>query len=237
MASSASSFSKKFWENIKFIPLQLKIFAFDACEYLKVVFRYYKVWPFARADFSLLAKGFVENPFKVARFYAEREGHGDLSSYTYGETPLTTFAEIAKEAHLGPKSTLIECGAGRGRVALFAHYILGCKVIAYEMVPEFVNRLKRLTKGVAGIEVIEGDYFTADFAKADAIFLYGTTLSDEEITKLGKQLEKAKKGTLFISVSWYLNETLGTPSFPILKVMQGTFPWGKTNIYIQAKEN
>ncbi len=235
MVSSASSFSQKLWESLSVFPLQLKILAFDFWEYLKVVFKYYRNLNFARSDFSLMVKGFVENPFKVARFYAEKEGMRDLSSYTYGETPITTFAEIAKESGLGSKTTLIECGAGRGRIALFAHTILGCKVMAYEKVPEFVKRLKRLTQGVRGIEVFEGDYFSADFGKANAIFLYGTTLSDSEIRRLGKQLEQAKKGTQLITVSWYLNETEGTPLFPIFKVLKGRFPWGTTNVYIQVK--
>jgi len=232
MVSSASSFKQKVWESFSYIPLQLKILAFDAIEYLKVVSTYYRNGPFARADFSLVMKGFIENPFRVARFYAEKEGKGDLSAYTYGETPITTFAEIAKAAELGTNTKLIECGAGRGRIALFAKYVLGCSVVAYEKVPEFAKRLGKL-----GIEVVEGDYFTADFSQADAIYLYGSTLSDDEIRKLGQQLQKAKKGTIFISTSWYLNETEGTPSFSILKVLNCPFPWGHTNVYIQVKDN
>jgi hypothetical protein len=217
----------------KSLPLQFKIFSFDLLEYVQVVFNYYSNFSFAKADLSLVLKGWMDNPFRIARLYVEKEG-GDpdfLSSYTYGETPLTTFAEIARVAGLSANSTFIECGAGRGRLSLFAYYLLGCRVIAYELVPEFVNRLKRLPF----IQVQEKSYLEGDFSAADAIYLYGTTLSEEEIVLFGKQLEKAKPGTTLITVSWYLNEVPGTPHFPVLKILEGTFPWGKTNIYIQVK--
>ncbi len=201
-----------------FVYYKTKIF--EWLEQRRVSARFYHNEQFRLLDQALLTAYESENPFHISRAFLEKQKAEE--TYAYGETPLTTMAHIAKECELRPSDTVIEMGAGRGRAALFLAEYVGCKVIAYEQIPQFVEKMP-LSKN---LKILSADMFSADFSKASAVYLYGTMLLDEEILNL---IEKLPKGCKVITVSYPLSEY--SERWQVKKTFSGSFAWGKTEVY------
>jgi protein-L-isoaspartate O-methyltransferase len=195
--------------------------------------RYYTDTTFSHIDRSLLTAYIFKNPYTISKNYLKKRQAREV--HTYGETPLMTYDQLAKEVDLKPTDTFLELGSGRGRGALFLHHFYKCQVIGIERIPQFV----KLSKYIADkyhqekVQFICADMLKADLPSATVIYLYGTALSDTEIAPLIAKLKKYPKGVKIISVSYPLTDYDET-SFEILKTFSISYPWGETEGYLQT---
>jgi precorrin-6B methylase 2 len=197
---------------------------FEWREQKEVESRFYRSLNFEAKDLELKQAYKNENPYRISKLFLKKRGAKDV--HQYGETPLTTLALVVEHAKITPKDTVIEMGAGRGRGALFFAEYIGCKVIAYEQIPEFIEKSVYSPR----IQWKQSDMLDADFSGATAVFLYGTMLEDEKIEKLAK---KIPAGIKVITVSYPLN--LYSENFQTITTFQGRFPWGETEIFISER--
>jgi SAM-dependent methyltransferase len=224
-------------EYLSLLGLNLKVKGRNFFEYLRILYRYYRRLPFAKTDSSLTLMYLFDNPFSISRRYFLHRAHSE--EYTYGETPLTTFEQIAKEARITPQDTVYELGCGRGRVCFWLHHFIGCPVVGVEMVPDFVVRAQRIQKklGLEKIEFRNEDFLNTDLSKATVIYLYGTCLEEETIKKLIKHFKKLKSGTRIITISYPLSDYTDEPLFETMKRFPARFTWGEGDVYIQVKKS
>ena len=71
----------------------------------------------------------------------------------------------------------------------------------------------------------------SDLTKASVIYLYGTCLKDEAISTLLFSFKELKKGTKVVTVSYPLSDY--TDAFVLKKKFIASYPWGKTEVFIQ----
>lgn len=223
-------------EYLTLLGINLAVKGRNFVEYMRVLYRYYRKIPFAKIDGSLILMYLFDNPFSISRRYFMHRSNSD--EYTYGETPLTTFEQIAKEARISPQDTVYELGCGRGRVCFWLRSFVGCKVVGVEIVPDFVVRAKRIQRklGVEGVEFKTEDFLKTDFKNASVIYLYGTCLEDNTIKELIKHFKGLAQGTRIITVSYSLSDYTDQPLFETMKKFPARFTWGEGDVYIQAKK-
>ncbi len=202
-------------------------------EYLKVVQRFYSNRTFARVDSALLLSYLWTNPFAISKEFLASQGAEDV--YQYGETPLTTFAEIAAKAGIAKHDTYLELGAGRGRTCFWASIFLGCSVKGMELIPAFVSKAEKIVRryNLPNIQFAQENFLTASFSGASVIYLYGSTLPDEEIAILAQKCAALPTGTKIITVSYSLNEYLPSNSFEIMHCFPAEYTWGSADVYVQ----
>lgn len=202
----------------------LKTRLFEHREQRKVERLFYHHEAFRKKDRALLDAYRGENPYQISKQYLVEQGEKD--PYQYGETPLTTVAAIADAFGIASSDLVIEMGAGRGRVALFLAEYIGCRVMAFETVPRFVEKMVDSEK----VEVVHGDMFEAPFEGATAVFLYGTMLPDEAIKNVAA---KIPAGVKVITVSYGLSSY--DQGYQTTNIITGVFPWGKTEVYLNER--
>lgn len=206
-------------------------------EYLRILYRYYRCnLSFAKADLSLVLMYLFDNPFSISKRYFIHRTNSE--EFIYGETPLTTFDKISKEARITSQDTVYELGCGRGRICFWLRSFIGCKVVGVELVPDFIVRAQRIQKklGIDGIEFKEEDFLKLNFKHATVVYLYGTCLEDGTIKKLIRRLQDLPKGARVITVSYSLSEYTSEPQFEIMKRFPARFTWGEADVYIQVKK-
>lgn len=175
------------------------------------------------------------NPFRICRQFLQQRGLKLIDAY--GETPLPVFAQIAKECSLSQGDTVIEMGCGRGRGVFFLSYLLSCRVIGIDWVPFFIEKANLILNSCsprlfASFQCKEMS--SVDFSVASVIYLYGTCLSDEEICLLVGRFELLPSSVKIITVSYPLSSY--SPKFRIIKQFTAYFPWGKADVYWNARE-
>lgn len=208
--------------------LNLKVSVLQWIENLRIALKYYDKTAFMKADLALLSLYFFENPFSISkRFHRLRE---DPEVYVYGETPITTFEKIAKEANIKHHDVVYELGSGRGRIAFWLSSYLDCKTVGIEEIPDFVLKANQVIKkqGIQNLSFIGDNFLNVDFKPGNIFYLYGTCLDEETIEALTK---KFKKGDKVISVSYPLTDY--SNRFKILKQFPAKFTWGYGDVYIQ----
>jgi len=196
---------------------------FEAIEQRAVEKIFYKQPRFKELD-ALLSDAYLgSSGYEISKAYLTKKGAKDV--YTYGETPLTTMAQIAESFGITSKDRVIEMGAGRGRGALFLGEYVGAQVKGVELIPRFVEIFQE-TVSSDRVEMIQGDMFTLDFSWATVIYLFGTMLGEEQIKELAARFPK---GTKILTVSYPLEEY--APEYRVEGQLVVRFPWGKTEIY------
>ncbi len=155
---------------------------------------------------------------------------GESDIHLYGETPLTTLYEIACRFGISSRDHVIDIGCGRGRGINFLRHYIGCQVTGVEWHPIFVEKSVKDPKS----KVICCDFLSMDFKDASVIYFYGTSFSDEVITKLTQSFELLEKSVKIITVSYPLSDY--NPAFGIEARLKGSFPWGKADIFLNRKK-
>lgn len=227
---------EKIKEYLALFGLNLKVKFRNFIEYLQVVYRYYRKPSFAKVDLSLVLMYLFDNPFSISRRFFVHQQNSE--EFTYGETPLTTFDKIAKEARITEQDKVYELGCGRGRVCFWLNSLIGCRVVGLELVPEFVVRAKRIQKKLKldKISFKEGNFLKSDFKEATVIYLYGTCLEEKSIRDLITRFKDLPKGARIITVSYALSDYTNEPLFETMKRFPAKFTWGEGDVYIQIKK-
>lgn len=240
MSNESSSHLKlqknEFREYLKLILIKIKTGWLSFIDFIQVVRRYYKNTKFAKIDLTILFTYLFNNPYLISKQFLAERGCEDV--YTYGETPLTSLEEIAKECQIERDDIVFEIGSGRGRSCFWLNSFIGCKVIGIEYIPEFVenaNNIKERFK-VDQVEFHKQNMIEADYRIATVIYLFGTCLEEETIRKLIHKFKQLKSGTKIITVSYPLSEYTSDSDFEIMKCFPAKFPWGTTDVYLQIKK-
>ncbi|MCB1112447.1 MAG: class I SAM-dependent methyltransferase [Chlamydiales bacterium] len=205
--------------------LRVYVFFWDVAEYCRVVFRYYRNPRFAKDDLALLLRYLLYSPFQISKHFLQGRGAGDL--YTYGETPLTTMDMIAKWSEISTDDVVYELGCGRGRTCIWLHHFIGCRVVGVDYVPDYIRNAREVSK----LDFREEDMLDVDLSDATMIYLFENSLNDAFIQKLCKRLPE---GVKIVTVSYPLTD-YDKKNFSVLKVCEGRFNWGKTEVYLQKK--
>lgn len=222
-------------EYITLLGVNLTVKCRNLMEYLRVVYKYYRNLSFAKIDGSLVLMYLFDNPFSISsRYFIHRPNNEE---FTYGETPLTTFEKIAKEARISYRDTVYELGCGRGRICFWLNRFIGCKVTGFELIPEFIVRAKRIQRKlkIKNVEFKEENFLNTDFKNATVVYLYGTCLEESSIKALIQRFQDLPKGARIITVSYALSEYTDKPLFEIMKRFPARFTWGEGDVYIQVK--
>lgn len=174
------------------------------------------------------------NPYRTSRKYLEKKLHKKI--YNYGETPLTEMEKIVKKFNIQSNNKVLELGAGRGKMSFWINFFIKCQVTGIEQIPSFVKIANLFIKifNLKNINFVCEDFFNYDFKNYDIIYLYGTTLSDEKIKTLISKFKKLSPSVKIITISYSLNEYDNT--FDCVEDFDITFPWGRTNAYLNIKK-
>lgn len=197
------------------IYFQVKLFQLR--EQVRVMFRYYRNIRFALVDLGFCFFAFFFNPYRICRKFT--------GTHSYGETPITTFAELAKAAGLAKEDVFVDLGSGRGKLCFWASLWIGCEARGVEQAPGLVRQSRWLAR-VFGIPVCfdQGMMEAADLSQATVVYLY-TMEWDETL------LLKMQPGARLI--------TVGSPveleGFSVVKTVEARYPWGVTDAFIQQR--
>lgn len=192
---------------------------------------FYKNPRFAWVDLCLGAISLFSNPYRTCRKFLEKKG--EIDTYAYGETPLTTLRQIAENCRLSPSDHWMELGAGRAKGCFWIAAFFGCRTTGVEWVPRFVGtarllqrffRFPRLAFELKNIE-------EADFASVTAVYLYGTCLSEETLARVVQNMQRLPNGARVVAVS----EPLQAPFLTLKRVFPVRYPWGETDAFLLEK--
>lgn len=225
-----------FKEFLKLFWLNLIVAKRNFAEFVKVAWRYYWNASFRKTDLALICAYFFESPFRISKNFLKNKGEANV--YAYGETPLTTLEQIAKECQFTNRDTVFELGCGRGRNCFWLNAFIGCKTIGIEYIPSFVEIANKVKDqcGVEDVEFRQENMFTADLHGATVLYLYGTCLEDSDIRTLIEHFHRLPSGTKIVTVSYALNEFSEKQLFEIMRCFTASFTWGSTEVYLQIKK-
>jgi SAM-dependent methyltransferase len=192
--------------------------------------KYYRNRHFRNVDQILLSTYRFSNPYSIVKQHLEERGESDV--HCYGETPLSTYDQIAKACNLSETDKFLELGCGRGRGCFFISHFYHCPVMGIDCIPDFIDTAIAIMDGfhMPRLEFRCEDMFTADFRGATCIYLYGTCLKDFQVDQLAKRFAELPKGIRIVTVSYPLSDYV--PSITIEKKLECVYPWGKTEVYI-----
>lgn len=189
------------------ILINLKVTLYRIFHFLHCCIYYYP--RFLWTDLKLASHYFWKSPYKLAK--------------GYGETPLRTLDQIATNFRILSKHRVIELGCGTGRTCFWLKQFVGCEVIGVDLSRPLIEKA-RLVDPI--IEFRLEDMQTTQL-DADFIYFYGTSFSDDFIRKLAKRMHQK-----VITVSFPLSDY--DARFYVEKKIEGSFPWGKTDIYLNC---
>ena len=228
--SSSTSIGSYFY----LLGLRVVLECGNLIEYIRVVSRYYSNKQFRSVDLALLFSYLLRSPFAISKEFLRQRGQKNL--HEYGETPLTVLDEIVQRYGITEKDTVYELGCGRGRSCFWLHSFIKCRVVGIDYLPEFIEKAQSIQSKfqLQQVEFRCENMFKADLRDATAIYLYGTTLSDESIFRLLENLQKLKPGTKVISVTFPLTE-FSVGLFELVDSFPVRYPWGVTDVFLQKK--
>ncbi|MFZ0566330.1 MAG: class I SAM-dependent methyltransferase [Chlamydiales bacterium] len=215
--------------------IHLRATYFRLIEGVRVIFYYYPNLRFLWSDLLLASRYLLSNPHQVSRDYLTQKG--ELDVYKYGETPLTTLDQIARECSVLSKDVVYELGCGSGRTAFWLHSFVRCSVVAVDFLPLFIQRGRWVNKWShhGEIEFRNENFLETDLKEATVIYLYGLCLEDKIIEQLIRRFEMLKAGTKIITVSYPLEDFSRPGFFKVTKQFLATFPWGKAIVYLNVR--
>jgi SAM-dependent methyltransferase len=206
-----------------FLGIRVKVAAW--IEWMRVARRYYRHTSFRQADLALLRLYWTDSPYRVSARYWKACGEAD--PYTYGETPLTTFEQIARR-FLTPDDRFVDLGCGTGRTCLWAHHFVGCQVLGVECIPTFIWRAR---EALPGISIVEADLLESDLSQATAVYLAGTCLEDDYLTRVANHLEQLPRGAKVITVTFPITDYGADGKFVETDKVLLPFPWDRDLVY------
>jgi precorrin-6B methylase 2 len=206
---------------------------FELCDYVRVVRRFYGHALFRRIDLALAWRYFFLSPYTINRRF--RAHHGDEDLHEYGDTPLTTLAQIAAATKIGPDDVVYDLGCGTGHVPFWLHCFTGCRAVGIDRIPAFIAHATAIASRyqIDAVSFIEAACHQVDLTPATVIYFYGSTCSDAQLAPLIAQFRKLRPGTRIITATYSLNEILGDASFPVQQQCTARYPWGETPVFIQ----
>jgi hypothetical protein len=146
----------------------------------------------------------------------------------WGETPLSLAASLLARAGVGPASTVIDLGAGRGMVLLAAR-LLGAQARGVELDPRRVGPAREALER-AGAELAVGDALEAPLAGATHLWLSWTCMPEPTRGALVHRLRALPPGVRVVSTTWHPG-----PGFATLYQGTARFAWGSGDVFVVEK--
>lgn len=214
------------------IYLFFKIKLYFLIQWIKSL-KYYLNIKFLFFDVGFSFIYFFLNPYRISKKFLAKKFNKKI--YDYGETPLVEMEKIVNACSLTSSDTLLELGAGRGKVSFWLHYFVKCNIVALEQIPTFVKIGNFFIKAfrIKNIKFLCEDMYEFKIKDYSAIYLYGTTLCDEKIKILINKFKKLPSSVKIITISYSLDEY--DKSFSSEKCFDISFPWGKTKAYVNVR--
>ena len=186
-----------------------------------------------RAYLGLQRAQWQKTPY-ASRTFADRHDarahHKSQTEITYGETPIVTAMYLLWRAGCNRTSSVLDLGAGRGRVLLAARYLrASCKGV--ELLASHVSQVQSTLASIqAALE--HGDAANTDMRGATHIFLAWTCFSERTRRDLSQRLLSLPDGTRVIALNWSVEQ----PGFRIVARGQVLCSWGVTPYFIVERE-
>lgn len=199
-------------EFFELLYLRCAVAFYNLKEEWRVRKRFYSSLSFKKLDQAILAS---PNPYKVSK------------AFPYGETPLTTFQQIADRWSISSADYFVELGCGRGRGVFFMSHYTGCKAKGVDWVSAFISNAQMAQRMYPQLPVtfVCADITQVDLSSATVIYLYGTCLDDATIARLGETFKHLPPSVKIITVSYPF------PGLIVQDQMEASFPWGKADVY------
>ncbi|MCH9627921.1 MAG: hypothetical protein S4CHLAM2_15700 [Chlamydiales bacterium] len=216
---------------MSFLLVNLRATVFRLVESVRVVLNYYRKPAFVFTDFLLATHYLTRNPHQVSKAFMKQRGEKNL--YTYGETPLTTLDQIARECRILSNDIVYELGCGPGRTLFWLRHFVQCRVVGVDYLPTFIERAQRVNRWrqLDRVTFLNQDMLETNYSQATVVYLYGTCLEDEVIEKLcGRLSRELKPGAKVITVSYPLTDY--SSHFRCVKQFSAQFPWGKAEVFL-----
>lgn len=159
----------------------------------------------------------------------------DAGALTWGETPFSTARDVLRDAGVGPDSTVVDLGAGRGMVLLAAR-ALGACARGVELDSARVWPV-RDALARAGVDLAVGDAREADIRAATHIWLSWTCMPSALRAALVERLDALAVGARVVSLTWSPVAHAGDGSAPLALVRETRrlFPWGWVDVIISER--
>ncbi len=188
---------------------------------------------FLRTEFwrRLLFSG--RDAWRLSRDYYSGQATSDV--HCFGETPLLTLARIQRRAGINAGDEVLEVGAATGRNCFWLATVIGCRVVGLEHIPEFVSQADSVVRRTGSQEQMSfvcGDMGELLPGEPDVIYLYGSNLNDDLITRFAQRCCEKGEGVRIITVSYPLTSYL-PGAFELIDAFPAVFTWGVTTVYVQ----
>lgn len=229
-------FFRRLQDFLYLLWLNLYVSWWDFREYLRVIWRYYGNRDFRKADLWMVWLYLLRSPYKISKRFLASRGEADI--YAYGETPLTTLAEVSQACRLSKADRVYELGCGRGRTCFWLRAFVGCEVFGVEYIPIFIKVAQFIQDkvGIKGIHFEEGDMVDLDFSQATCVYLYGTGFDREVLESLVEAMLKLPDGARLVTVSYPITDYAPEGMFEITEIVDGRFNWGEAKLFIQVRK-
>ncbi len=221
-----------FWGRVRLLPLSMLVSVREVRLALQAL-PFVMNRDFLRTEFwrRLLFSG--RGAWRLSRdYYAERAA-SDV--HCFGETPLLTLARIQRRVGIDADHEVLEVGAATGRNCFWLATVIGCRVVGLEHIPEFVSRADRVVSQTCSRERLRfmcGDMGESLPGEPDFIYLYGSNLDDELITRFARRCREKGEGVKVITVSYSLTDYL-PGVYELIDAFPAVFTWGVTTVYVQ----
>ncbi len=129
--------------------------------------------------------------------------------------------------------TIVDLGAGAGRLSVFLTFFFTANVVAVEANPYFCQTLRKVQSkwNLPKLKIVEGDIFELDLPDGTIYYLCQLFLSEEEIQSLIARILVKSFPLKIISVALKIDH----PSFLLYHQEKGSFLWGKSEVYYYQK--
>lgn len=146
----------------------------------------------------------------------------DPDDLTYGETPLASAIWILWKLGLRRGRTLIDLGAGRGRVLIAARW-LGAQGVGVEVAVEHVSMVKKAMEG-AGARIVVGDAtsFAWESKEPVSIYVNWTAFASATRRRMEERLLALPKGSTVACPTWPIE----SDRFELMFTTRAPLTWG-----------
>ena len=99
-----------------------------------------------RVDWALTKRYPLKKAYQISLRERPKNQHAENGSFTYGETPISTFTKLLQLAGVQPGETMVELGCGTGRLSLMTALLYDIEVVGIEQLTTFVTGAKQIAK-------------------------------------------------------------------------------------------
>ena len=185
-------------------------------------------------EFLTTLRYFVRNPWRVQSDYARKTGRGE--PHQYGETPIPVMKQVCDLAEIGPDDHFLDLGSGLGRFCFRLRLMEGTTATGIEEIPLFRHGSSMIAESlrIDRLEFLEEDFTEREsYTEFTVVYFYELFFEDETTRRILEHLHATlSPGSRLVTVS-YPAEEYAPGRFEVTAKQEATFPWGKTEIYVQ----